>query len=242
MAPAPALNELIQAVRDRSPDDALARLTAAAELSGELASKADLVLGHFVEAARRRGCSWTEIGTALGVTKQGAQQRFVDRVTATRSGDEQLLARHTARARAAVARARDEALGMGHNYVGTEHVLLGVLADRDALSARVVEELGFSVDELRDAVSQAAGPPSPSGGADGEPPFTPRARRVLDLVQGESLRLGHNYVGTEHYLIALAAETDGLAARVLDEQGVTVERVRDAVVRALSGYAAEKPR
>ena len=243
MAPAPLLNELIQAVHDRTADqDALARVAVASEVSGEIASKADLLLGHFVEAARQAGCSWTEIGAALGVTKQGAQQRFVDHEPGSPTTDEQLLDHHTSRARESVARARDEAHAMGHNYVGTEHLLLGVLGDPHALSVRVLEQMGVSPDELRRAVADAAPPRSPHGLADAELPLTPRARRVLDLAQGESIRLGHNYIGTEHYLLALAAEGEGIGGRVLRAHDVDQERARTQVVRALSGYVARESR
>ena len=239
MTPAPSVNELIQTVHDRSVDsDALARVAAAAEVTDEITSKADLLLGHFVAAARQAGCSWSEIGTALGVTKQGAQQRFVDRDDASPADDEHLLVRYTVRARDSVARAREEASEMGHDYVGTEHLLLGVLADPGALSVRVVEALGVPAPELRDAVVEAAGPRSPRSPAAGEPPFTPRARRVLDLTRGESLRLGHNYIGTEHLLLALVAEEDGIAGRVFREQGVDMDRARAEVVRVLSAYVA----
>ena len=243
MAPTPSLTELIQTVNDRSADeDALTLVAAAAEVSGEITSKADLLLGHFVEAARHAGRSWAEIGAALGVTKQGAQQRFVDRDATTPSAEDQLLVGYTVRARASVARAREEAVEMGHNYVGTEHLLLGVLADPAALSVRVLTELGISADELRRTVMEAAGPRSPREPSGGDAPFTPRSRRVLDLTRGESLRLGHNYVGTEHLLIALAAEKDGAGGRVLREHGVDVDRARNEVVRVITAYVASKPR
>jgi hypothetical protein len=243
VAPAPSLSELIQTVEDRSPGhDALTRVSTAAEVTGEITNKADLLLGHFVAAARQAGCSWAEIGTALGVTKQGAQQRFVDRDDAVPADEEQLLVRYTARARASVASAREEAQAMGHNYVGTEHLLLGVLVDPAALSVRVLEELGLAADDLREAVFAAAGPPSPHATPAGEAPLTPRARRVLDLTRGESLRLGHNYIGTEHLLLALVAEDEGVGGRVLREQGVDMERLRPAVARALTGYVARDRR
>jgi len=243
MAPAPSLTELIQTVNDRSADqDPLTRVAAAAEVSGEITSKADLLLGHFVEAARHEGRSWAEIGAALGVTKQGAQQRFVDRDAGAPEADDHLLVRYTSRARASVGRAREEALEMGHNYVGTEHLLLGVLADPGALSVRVLTELGVPADELRQAVVEAAVPRSPHGAVAADLPFTPRARRVLDLTRGESLRLGHNYVGTEHLLMALAAEQDGIGGRVLREHGVDVDRARAEVIRALTAYVAGTPR
>jgi hypothetical protein len=242
MAPAPSLTELIQTVNDRSADeDALTRVAAAAEVSGEITSKADLLLGHFVDAARHAGRSWAEIGAALGVTKQGAQQRFVDRDAAITATDDQLLVRYTGRARASVARAREEALEMGHNYVGTEHLLLGVLADPAAISVRVLAELGIPADQLRQAVIEAAVPRPPNEAVATDLPFTPRARRVLDLTRGEALRLGHNYIGTEHLLLAVVAEQDGVGGRVLREHGVDAERARAEVVRALTGYAESNP-
>jgi len=243
MAPAPSLTELIQTVKDCSTDqDPLTRVAAAAEVSGEITSKADLLLGHFVDAARHAGRSWAEIGAALGVTKQGAQQRFVDRDAGTPSADDHLLVRYTSRARASVARAREQALEMGHNYVGTEHLLLGVLVDPAALSVRVLAELGVPAEQLRQAVIETAVPRSSHGAVAADLPFTPRARRVLDLTRGESLRLGHDYVGTEHVLMALAAEQDGIGGRVLREHGVDVDRARAAVIQALTGYVAGTPR
>ncbi|HYV59248.1 MAG TPA: Clp protease N-terminal domain-containing protein [Acidimicrobiia bacterium] len=243
MAPAPSLAELIQTVHDRSTDaDALTRVTAAAEVTGEITNKADLLLGHFVAGARQAGCSWSEIGAALGVSKQGAQQRFVDRDDAMPVEDEHLLVQYTSRARAAVAGAREEALHMGHNYVGTEHLLLGILVDPEALSVKVLDALGVPPDDLRDAVVAASGPRSPDYGTAANAPLTPRARRVLDLTRGESLRLGHNYVGTEHLLLALVAEEEGIGGRVLRERGVDPERARAEVVRALSAYVPVKPR
>ena len=243
MAPAPSLTELIQTVNDRSAHgDALTRVAAAAEVSGEITSKADLLLGHFVEAARHAGRSWAEIGAALGVTKQGAQQRFVDRDGATPADDEHLFVGYTGRARASVARAREEALEMGHNYVGTEHLLLGVLVDPAAISVRVLTELGIRVDRLRQAVIEAAVPRPPNDAVASDLPFTPRARRVLDLTRGESLRLGHNYIGTEHLLLALVAEQDGIGGRVLQEHGVDADRARAEVIRALTGYVESDAR
>src|SRR5256886_3022999 len=237
MAPAPSLTELIQTVNDRSSDqDVLTRVATAGEVSGEITSKADLLLGHFVDAARHAGRSWAEIGAALGVTKQGAQQRFVDRDAAPAAADDHLLVRYTDRARVSVARAREEALEMGHTYVGTEHLLLGVLADPAAISVRVLAELGIPADQLRQAVIEAAVPRVPNGAVAADLPFTPRARRVLDLTRGESLRLGHNYIGTEHLLLAVVAEQDGIGGRVLREHGVDADRARAEVIRALTGY------
>jgi Clp amino terminal domain, pathogenicity island component len=243
VAPAPSLTELIQTVHDRSADqDALTRVSAAAEVSGEIANKADVLLGHFVEAARHAGCSWTEIGAALGVTKQGAQQRFVDRDDASPADDEHLLVRYTGRARASVARAREEAQEMGHEHVGTEHLLLGVVSNPAALSFKVLDELGVPAADVRDAVVEAAGPRAAYAPLAAGLPFTPRARRVLDLTRGEALRLGHNYIGTEHLLLALVAEDEGIGGRVLRDRGIDIDTVRAAVVRALSASVANSSR
>jgi Clp amino terminal domain, pathogenicity island component len=243
VAPAPSLTELIQTVHDRSADqDALTRVSAAAEVSGEIANKADVLLGHFVEAARHAGCSWTEIGAALGVTKQGAQQRFVDRDDPSPADDEHLLVRYTGRARASVARAREEAQEMGHEHVGTEHLLLGVVSNPAALSFKVLDELGVPAADVRDAVVEAAGPRAAYAPLAAGLPFTPRARRALDLTRGEALRLGHNYIGTEHLLLALVAEDEGIGGRVLRDRGVDIDTVRAAVVRALSAYVANSSR
>src|SRR2546421_335923 len=145
-----------------------------------------------------------------------------------RSADQDVLTR--------VATAGEEALEMGHNYVGTEHLLLGVLADPAAISVRVLAELGIPADQLRQAVIEAAVPRVPNGAVAADLPFTPRARRVLDLTRGESLRLGHNYIGTEHLLLALVAEQDGIGGRVLREHGVDPDRARAEVIRARTGY------
>src|SRR5206468_4310112 len=135
---------------------------------------------------------------------------------------------------------REEAVEMGHNYVGTEHLLLGLLADPGAISVRVLAELGFPADELREAVIEAAVPRPPTSAVAADLPFTPRARRVLDLTRGESRRLGHNYVGTEHLLLALAAERDGIGGRVLQEHGVDADRARPEIIRVLTAYDAGK--
>jgi len=114
--------------------------------------------------------------------------------------------------------------------------------DPDALSVKVVDALGVPPESLRDAVIGASGSRSPYNALAADPPFTPRARRVLDLARGESLRLGHNYVGTEHLLLALVAEEDGIGGRVLREQGVGTERARAEVVRVLAAYVSGEQR
>jgi hypothetical protein len=244
VTPAPTLGDLVQRVRDRSPGpDPLARISVAVAVSGEITSLADLLLGHFVEGARQAGCSWAQIGAALGVSKQGAQQRFVGGPAGERSGASQAPSGATGRVRATLVRAQGEARARGHNYVGTEHVLLALLVDPQCLAVRVLDVLAVSTDELRQAVAAAAGPPSPGAPPPGaQLPLTPRTQRVLDRARGESVQLGHNYIGTEHLLLALAAEENGIGGRVLREHGVDAGRARAEVVRALSGWSQAAPR
>ena len=233
MAPAPSLQDLIATVDDRSPgDDPLTKLGAAVELAGELGNTADALLNHFVETARASGASWTQIGTAIGVTKQGAQQRFVDR----RIQVDLLphMKKMTARARNSLNAAVKEARHHGHGYVGTEHLLLGLLHEPKGLAVRAMEAPGHTVDEIRAAVEERM--PSGQSSSTEEPPLTPLARRALDLTLGEALRLGHNYVGTEHLLLGLLKDEEGLGARVLAELGVTHAAANTTVIQLLVAH------
>jgi ATP-dependent Clp protease ATP-binding subunit ClpC len=136
-------------------------------------------------------------------------------------------------ARQVVVFAQDEARALGHNYIGTEHVLLGLLREEEGLGARVLVSLGISLDAVRDQVARIIGQ-----GDDvqaGQIPFTPRAKRVLELSLREALQLGHSYIGTEHLLLGLAAEREGVACRILLDFDVNDETLRDAVIGALSG-------
>ena len=234
MAPAPSLQDLIATVDDRSPgDDPLTKLGAAVELAGELGNAADALLNHYVETARASGASWTQIGNAIGVTKQGAQQRFVDR----RIQMDLLphMKKMTARARTSLNAAVKEARHHGHSYVGTEHVLLGLLHEPKGLAVKAMEAAGHTVDTVRSAVEQRMGPgQSPAGNE--EPPLTPLARRALDLTLGEALRLGHNYIGTEHVLLGLLRTEEGLAAQVLADLGLTHDATNASVIHLLVAY------
>jgi ATP-dependent Clp protease ATP-binding subunit ClpC len=144
--------------------------------------------------------------------------------------------RFTERARQVVVFAQEEARALGHNYIGTEHLLLGLLREEEGIAARVLESLEITVSGVRAEVAQIVGP----GGevAAGQIPFTPRAKKVLDLALREALSLGHNWIGTEHVLLGLARENDGVAMQILLDHGVTPDRIRDEVVRTLGGPPA----
>jgi ATP-dependent Clp protease ATP-binding subunit ClpC len=133
--------------------------------------------------------------------------------------------------------AQDEARLLGHGFVGTEHLLLGLLREEAGVAARVLASLEVTLDEVRSRVSEiVAG--GEAGATTGQIPFTPRAKNVLELALREALGLGHNYIGTEHVLLGLVREQDGVAARILVDLGADAEKVRGEVLGALSGMAA----
>jgi ATP-dependent Clp protease ATP-binding subunit ClpC len=141
--------------------------------------------------------------------------------------------RFTERARQVVVLAQAEARALNHNYIGTEHLLLGLLRKEEGVGAKVLESLGVTLEEVRAQVARIVGHGEEV--ASGTIPFTPRAKRVLELSLQEALRLGHNHIGTEHLLLGLARENQGVASRILLDFGVDDEKIRDEVVRILSG-------
>ncbi len=148
-------------------------------------------------------------------------------------GEQHLFARFTERARNAVALAEDEARALKHRYVGTEHILLGLLREEDSLAARVLESLGVTLDEVRAQVARIVG--RGDEGTRRQLPFTPRTKTVLERALREALSLGHNYIGTEHILLGLVRENEGVAARILLDFDADAEKIRNAVVRTLAG-------
>lgn len=144
-----------------------------------------------------------------------------------------MFERFTERARQVVVLAQEEARNLRHNYIGTEHLLLGLLREADGVAARVLGGLDVSLEEVRGEVTRIVG--EGEHDAQGQIPFTPRAKKVLELALREALSLGHNYIGTEHILLGLARETEGVAARILADMEVDADRVRQEVMRVLSG-------
>jgi len=145
-----------------------------------------------------------------------------------------MFERFTDRARRVVVLAQEEARLLNHNYIGTEHILLGLIGDDEGVAARALEQLGVDLDAMRhqvvEIIGQGAEPPS------GHMPFTPRAKKILELSLREALQLGHNYIGTEHILLGLIAEGEGVGAQVLTKREVRLEDVR-ATTMALLGEA-----
>ena len=142
-----------------------------------------------------------------------------------------MFERFTERARQVVVLAQDEARALKHNYIGTEHILLGLLREEEGLAARVLESLVITVEEVRAQVARIVGQGDEV--TTGQIPFTPRAKKVLELALREALSLGHNYIGTEHILLGLVREGEGLAAMVLTRLGADLEAVRARVLDEL---------
>jgi ATP-dependent Clp protease ATP-binding subunit ClpC len=140
--------------------------------------------------------------------------------------------RFTDRARRVVVLAQEEARRLDHNFIGTEHLLLGLLDERDGVAAQALLEIGVSLGDARTKVAEVVG--RGAGTPSGHVPFTPRAKKVLELSLREALELGHNYIGTEHILLGMLREGDGVGAEVLGQLGADLARVRHTVIRLVS--------
>ena len=145
-----------------------------------------------------------------------------------------MFERFTDRARRVVVLAQDEARGLKHNYIGTEHLLLGLITEGEGVAAKALETMGIKGDAVRKSVIEIIGEGEKP--VEGHIPFTPRAKRVFELSLREALQLGHNYIGTEHLLLGLLKEGEGVAAQVLTKQGADLAQVRQTVIQMLSGY------
>ncbi len=182
---------------------------------------------------------------------QGGKGRSVHPYTVSREGrgdrvgngsyDRVMFERFTDRARRVVVLAQEESRLLNHNFIGTEHLLLGLIHDGEGVAAKALQSMSISTEAIRAQVIEVVGEGAGSAPS-GHIPFTPRAKKVLELSLREALQLGHNYIGTEHILLALVREGDGVAAQVLATMGASLGSVRDQVIRLLSGYTGpERP-
>ena len=228
MTPSPTLQQLIDGVRaDSRGDEALLQLSQASKTVGDLEQVGDALLGHFVDQCRRSGHSWSEISGALGVSKQAAHKRF--------TFDSPSFERFTERARTVLGRSEREAHRLGHGFVGTEHILLGLLDVSDGLAARILDGVGISKSAVEESILSLIKPGTAS--EDGTLPFTPRAKAVLRHAAEEALRLSHNYVGTEHLLLGLLGDEESVAAKVLVELKASYGTIKDRTLELLAGYS-----
>jgi hypothetical protein len=214
--------------RDAPAGDVLALLGTASSVVAELEEVGDSLLGHFVDRCRRHGCSWSEISAALGVTKQAAHKRF--------SSPAPTLERFTPRARRTVDAASAAARALGHNYVGTEHLLLGLFAEPEAFAARALADAGVDRAAVEAKVLEAL--PRQAEALLDNPPYIPQASQALQNALREALELGHNYIGTEHVLLGLLREGEAPAGRILAELGVSLPPTRGRLLEMISGGAA----
>ncbi|ODQ85406.1 Clp protease N-terminal domain-containing protein [Mycolicibacterium holsaticum] len=222
------LDDLIDVIKEvhSEPLEQLTDAVLAAEALGEIA---DHLIGHFVDQARRSGASWTEIGKCMGVTKQAAQKRFVPKADALdpNSG----FSRFTPRARNVIVVAQNTAHNAGNVEITPDHLLLGLFDDPEGLAAKLLAGQGIDADAVANAVQL---PPRTEGDLPALTPFNSAAKKALELTFRQALRLGHNYIGTEHILLALweAEDDDG----VLHGLGMDRDRFEADLVAALEPF------
>ena len=229
------LDDLIASVKNQHPGaDALQQLSDAMFVADRVGEVADHLIGHFVDQARRSGASWAEIGTSMGVSKQAAQKRFVPKEFDIEDGAA-MFSRFTERARHVVVHAERTARGVGNDQIDTQHILIGLMGERQGWAVKAIEKLGGAPAEVGETISAVLPPPAASV-PDVHVPFSPRGRKVIELTVREALRLGHNYVGTEHILLALLEQGEGPAYDVLTELGIT----KDAVDEEINAFLRAK--
>src|SRR3954447_6855412 len=226
MTGAPRLDDLISGV-ETAHADPLDRVGGAVMIAEHLGDTADHLIGHFVDRARRAGASWTDIGRSMGVSKQAVQKRFVAKEPA------QDFTRFTPRARNVVVASQNEARAAANPEIRPEHLVLGLLAEPDGLAVRALMAQEITTEAVRQAAAAAL--PDAAAELPALIPFDAAAKKALELTFREALRLGHDYVGTEHILLALLEVEDG--SGVLSGLGVD----KAAAEAAITGFLSTSP-
>lgn len=221
------LDDLIESIK-QSNTDALDQLSNAVLAADHLGEIADHLIGHFVDQARRSGASWTDIGRSMGVSKQAAQKRFVAKGDAPDLDASQGFSRFTDRARKVVVAAQEQARTRGNSQITVAHLVLGLVAEPDGHGARAIVAQGVPLDTVRETAT-ATLPPA-AGDVPALIPFDAHAKKALELTFREALRMNHNYVGTEHILLALLEAEDGTG--VLAGLGVDKAAAEESVKAA----------
>ncbi|MBF6241678.1 ATP-dependent Clp protease ATP-binding subunit [Nocardia otitidiscaviarum] len=224
------LDDLIDGIKKARPDNVLEQLSDAVVVGGHLDELADHLIGHFVDQARRSGASWTDIGASMGVTKQAAQKRFVpkapgDPADAATMDPNAGFAKFTPRARAVVVAAQEEARTRGNVEITTAHLLLGLLSEPEGLAVQAIVAKGVSADAVR-RVAEGALPEPSDVDIPALVPFDAQAKKSLELTFRQALRMGHNYIGTEHILLAMLELEDGsgpLSGLGLDKESIEAD-------------------
>jgi hypothetical protein len=232
------LDDLIHAIK-MVHEDALEQLSDAVLAADHLGDVADHLIGHFVDQARRSGASWTQIGNAMGVSKQAAQKRFVpkDPGEVATIDAAQGFSRFTPRARNVVVAAQNAARDAANTEIQPEHLVLGLLTEPEAIAAKVLVSQGLSLDVVRQAAVSRL-PERADAVPNLIPPFDVQARKVLELTFREALRLGHNFIGTEHILLALLEAEDERGTLI--SLGLQKDAVEADIRALLQAYVAAK--
>lgn len=231
------LDDLIEAIK-KTHSDVLEQLSDAVIAADHLGDVADHLIGHFVDQARRSGASWTDIGRSMGVTKQAAQKRFVPKDPGQPADldPSQGFSRFTPRARNVVMAAQNEAHAAGNDQIIPAHLVLGLLSEPDGLGAKAIAAQGVELETARQSATAAL--PPPAGQVPPLIPFDQQAKKALELTFREALRMGHNYIGTEHILLALLELEDGTG--VLTGLGIGKATAEASVGEALAAALAAR--
>jgi hypothetical protein len=235
-----SLDELIGFVRTMTPDGGpLDNLSDAVSVGTDLDDKSDALIGHFVDAARRSGASWSQIGVSMGVSKQAAQKRFVAQWESAE------FSRFTQRSRNVMAAAGQLAEGAGAEVIGASHLAAGLLSEPDGLAAKAIHGAGLTDEQILAALRIPAPIPvhSAAGGADPaalrQLRFSEAGRAALREALKQALRLGHNYIGTEHLLLGILF-ANGDAGQLLIDLGLTTGQAQEALASEFARIQAER--
>ncbi|GLY28638.1 Clp protease N-terminal domain-containing protein [Kineosporia sp. NBRC 101731] len=226
------LDDLIRAIKSAHTEP-LEQLSGAVVVGDYLGEVADHLIGHFVDQARRSGASWTEIGTSMGVSKQAVQKRFVVKADVEPLDMSAGFKRFTPRARDAVVQSQTAARDASSDHIGLAHLFLGLAAVPDTLALKALDAQGVTSAQLIEAATAVL--PEPAADVPALIPYDAAAKKVLELTLRTALRLGHNYVGTEHILLALAEHENGTG--LLGQLGVATEKLEADVQRLLGELA-----
>lgn len=231
------LDDLIAGIK-KTHTDALYQLADAVIAADHLGEIADHLIGHFVDQARRSGASWTDIGKSMGVSKQAVQKRFVPKAGEGPAMDPNAgFSRFTDRARKVVVESQEAARAASSAEIVTGHLVLGLVAESAGLGAKAIVAQGVSLDSVRAAVEATLAPPAADVPA--LIPFDAATKKVFELTFREALRLGHNYVGTEHILLALLEheQADGLLSGLGVDKAAAEAKIEADVAATIAAAA-----
>ena len=227
------LDDLIDGIK-KVHTDTLEQLSSAVIAAEHLGEVADHLIGHFVDQARRSGASWTEIGTSMGVSKQAAQKRFVPKGQASDLDPQAAFSRFTQRARNVVTASMNEARAAGNDTITPVHLVLGLLSEPEAIAAKAIVDQDVLLDAVRQAATAALPPETEN--APVLIPYDADAKKALELTFREALRLGHNFIGTEHMLLAFLEFEDGTG--ILSGLGIDKAKAEAYITETLKGIVA----